>query len=180
MKDLGTNTLETERLILRRYTLDDVDGMYYGWATDENTTKYVSWNVHPDKEFTKELITKRIAAYEEGAYDWVVEVKDSHELIGNIRVGHMSKKNHNAEIGYCYGSKYWNKGYATEALKAVIDYLLDECELHVVEAKHYSTNPASGKVMRKAGMIQEAVLVERRYEENTDTYSDLICYYIKR
>lgn len=68
---------------------------------------------------------------------------------------------------------------ATEALKAVIDYLLDECELHVVEEKHYSTNPASGRVMQKAGMIQEAVMVERHYEEKTNSYSDLICYYIR-
>ena len=180
MKDLGTKTLETERLILRKFTLDDVDGMYNGWATDENVTRFVSWNVHPNKEFTKELITKWIEAYDENAYNWVVELKDTHELIGNISAVHMSKKNHYCELGYCYGSKYWNKGYATEALKAVIDYLLDECELHVVEAKHYSSNPASGRVMQKAGMMQEAVMVERHYEENTDTYSDLICYYIKR
>lgn len=92
----------------------------------------------------------------------------------------MSKKNHYCELGYCYGSKYWNKGYATEALKAVIDYLLDECELHVVEAKHYSSNPASGRVMQKAGMMKEAVMIERHYEKDTNSYSDLICYYIKR
>ena len=69
MKDVGTKILETERLTLRKFTLDDVDGMYYGWATDENTTKYVSWNVHPNKEFTKDLITKWIEAYDENAYN---------------------------------------------------------------------------------------------------------------
>ena len=59
-------------------------------------------------------------------------------------------------------------------------FTLDECGLHVVEAKHYSSNPASGRVMQKAGMMQEAVMIERHYEEDTDSYSDLICYYIKR
>ena len=48
----------------------------------------------------------------------------------------------------------------------------------MVEAKHYSTNPASGKVMQKAEMQKEAVLKDRRFDEETGQYYDLICYYV--
>lgn len=52
--------------------------------------------------------------------------------------------------------------------------------MHIVEAKHHSTNPASGRVMEKAGMIKDAVLKERRYDAETDSYCDLVCYYIAK
>ena len=100
-------------------------------------------------------------------------------MIGNISEFSVSVKNSNCEIGYCYGREFWGRGYATEALKAVLDHMLKECEMHIVEAKHYSLNPSSGRVMQKAGMIKEAVLKERRYEEASKTYSDLI-YYSKK
>lgn len=180
MKDIGTKTIETKRLILRRFTVSDVDGMYDGWASDEKVTKYVSWKAHRDKNETQAIIISWIHEYERNSYNWAVELKENQELIGNISAISVKRRHNNCEIGYCYGSKYWNQGYATEALKAVIDYMLDKCEMHVVEAKHHSTNPASGRVMEKAGMTKEAVLKERRYNKETNSYCDLVCYSIKR
>ena len=180
MKDLGTRTLETKRLILRRFTLEDVESMYYGWATDENVSRYVSWAPHKNTAETTAILTGWIEQYEHLSYNWAVERKDTHELIGNISAISVSRTHHNCEIGYCYGSKHWNQGFATEALQAVLDYLLNECEMHIVEAKHYSVNPASGRVMEKAGMIKDAVLKERRYIADTASYTDLVCYYKPR
>lgn len=178
MNDLGTKRIETERLILRRFVISDAPGMFYGWASDKNVTKYVSWSAHKDLAETLNIIENWINRYDTYSYNWVVELKNTHELIGNISAISVSRKHHNCEIGYCYGSKYWNQGYATEALKAVIDYMLCDCEMHIVEAKHHSINPASGRVMEKAGMIKDAVLKERRYHAETDSYCDLVCYYI--
>lgn len=176
MKETGTKTIQTDRLLLRKFTLSDADAVYHSWTSDEKVTPYVSWNVHKNVEETKGVIQHWVDEYENGSYNWVVELAETGELIGSISVISISKKHKNCEIGYCYGSKYWNQGYATEALKAVVDYMLNVCEMHVVEAKHYSLNPASGRVMEKAGMVKEAVLKERRYDAATDTYCDLICY----
>ncbi len=180
MKDIGTNLIETDRLILRRFVISDAVKVYNGWTSDENTSKYVSWDAHKNVDETMKVVSNWIKEYESDSYNWVVEIKETKELIGNISVISVSKKHHNCEVGYCYGSKYWNKGFATEALKAVINYMLNECEMHIVEAKHYSTNPASGRVMEKAKMIKEAILKERRYNETDNSYIDLICYYIKK
>lgn len=181
MKNQGTKQLETQRLTLRRFTTADASGMFYGWASDANVTRYLTWSPHKSPEETRALIQSRIEKYDDNLYyNWVVEEKNTHALIGNISVISVSQKNHNCEIGYCYGSKYWNQGYATEALKAVLDYLLYECEMHIVEAKYHSTNPASGRVMEKAGMVREAVLKERRYHPETNAYCDLIYYFITK
>ena len=80
MKDIGTKTIETNRLILRRVTISDVDGMYDGWASDENVTKYVSWKAHRDKNETLAIIISWIQEYERNSYNWVVEVKESQKL----------------------------------------------------------------------------------------------------
>lgn len=181
MKNAGTQTLETDRLILRRFTMDDAEEMYKNWASDPKVTRFLRWKLHDDVQETQKILAQWIPLYEnDDCYNWVVELKDSHELIGNISVIKIRNDNHNGEIGYNYGSRFWGQGYATEALKAVIEYLLDVCEFHLVEAKHVSLNPASGRVMQKAGMVKEAVLKERSYDEATGIYGDWIVYTAKR
>lgn len=179
LNDIGTKTIETNRLLLRKFQISDAEQMFHNWTSDEKVSRYVSWSKHENIDETIGIVSGWIDAYKRNSYNWAVEWKETHELIGNISAISISRKHHNCEIGYCYGSKYWNNGFATEALKAVINYLKNECNFHVVEAKHYSTNPASGKVMQKAGMQKEAVLKDRWFDEETGQYCDLICYYTK-
>lgn len=180
MNDIGTNLIESSRLNLRRFEIGDAYKIYKGWSSDMNLKNYVSWNIHTSLNDAEQLVRKRIEEYDRGAYNWVVELKKNEELIGNISTVAIRRNHSNCEIGYCYGSRYWNKGYATEALKVVIKYMFEECDMHIIEAKHYSTNPASGKVLQKAGMIKEAILRERRYCYDTDSYADLVYYSINR
>lgn len=180
MNDLGTKRLESDRLILRRFTNEDAAAMYHNWATDEETCKFLNWNVHKNIEETKEIIQKWVEGYETNSYNWIVELKETHEAIGSISSVKVSKRNSTAELGYCYGSRFWGKGYATEALRTVIEYLLTDCDLYLVEAWHISGNPASGRVMEKAGMHRDAVLRERTVNKNTGERNDYIVYSIKK
>ena len=180
MNDLGTVELETKRLILRRFKISDVKDMYNNWASDPLTSRYLGWDAHKNIDTTKKILKTWIKEYENNSYNWVVELKDTHEIIGNISAVNVDKKHLNVEIGYCYGSKYWNHGYATEALKRVIDFFLNDCNMHLVELRHISGNPASGRVMEKAGMIKEAVLKDRRINKDTKEFNDLIVYYKRR
>lgn len=84
------------------------------------------------------------------------------------------------EIGYNYGSKYWGNGYATEALKEVCRYLLDKVGYRLVEAQHISANPASGRVMEKAGMKKDGVLRQRQIDKITGIVCDLVSYSITK
>ena len=174
----NTKQLETDRLILRKFNNNDYIKMYENWASDENVTKYVSFEPHKDYEETKQIVNEWIKEYDNGSYNWVIELKDNHEIIGNISVIEISKKHNNCELGYVLGSKFWRQGYGTEALKSVLYYLVGECDFHLVEAKHHASNPASGRVMEKAGMKKDGVLRERRINKIVSGYDDLVIYSI--
>ena len=181
MKYIGTQTLETERLILRKLTIDDATQAYNNWCSSDVVSRYVIWEKHKNIDVTKELYRFWEKEYEDlSTYRWIVKLKDTEELIGTIDV--VSKKYvpySVCEIGYCYGENYWGKGYATEALKAVIRFLFEECDAEVIFADHMSNNPASGKVMSKAGMIFEGT-VRGRIIDKLGIRNDLLSYSITK
>ncbi len=172
--------LETERLILRKFTVDDAEDMYHNWCNDERVTRFLSFNPHESVEATRELLVGWVDGYDHGALNWVVQLKETGEIMGSISVIAESKKHDTCEVGYVYGYKYWGNGYGTEALRVVLQYLLYECNFHLVEAKHHSLNPASGRVMQKAGMIKDGILRSRVKSKSTGEYDDLIVYSITK
>ena len=181
MKLIGTKKLETNNLILRKITAYDAVQAYNNWCSSEEVSKYVLWKKHKNVEVTKNLYELWEKEYEDpSTYRWIVELKETNEVIGTIDV--VSKKLIEydvCEIGYCYGEKFWGKGYATEALKAVIKFLFEECEAETIFADHMSYNPGSGKVMQKAGMTFEGILRSRMIDK-LGRRNDLISYSITK
>lgn len=161
----GTQTINTERLILRRFRESDTQDMYDNWASDDKVTKYLTWPPHQDLEVTKSILADWIKQYEEDDYyQWAIVPKDYGKVIGSISVVSLSNMHEHCEIGYCIGRDYWGKGITTEALKALISYLFMEVGFQRLQAFHHSENIASGKVMQKAGMKYEGIL--RNYHKN--------------
>ena len=180
MKELGTRNLETERLILRKYKIEDAQGMYENWGSDPKCNIYLPWELHENVEQTKEIITEWISLYKEDKFNWIIELKEMNEVIGGINIVRLNKRANICEIGYCIGSKFWNKGYTTEALKKVIEFLFEECKLYLIEASHHKTNIASGKVMEKAGMIKECELRTRVLNRETNELENLVVHSITK
>ena len=180
MLNLETKTLESDRLILRKFKIEDAAGMYNNWGTDPECCKFLGWDLHKNVDETKSLIQSWINGYDDGSLNWIVELRDTNEVIGSICAITVNKKHLTAELGYCYGSKFWGRGYATEALQTVIHYLLCDCGFYLVEARHISGNPASGRVMEKAGMHKDAVLPNRRINKHTKERNDIIVYSITK
>ncbi|MBO4903336.1 MAG: GNAT family N-acetyltransferase [Lachnospiraceae bacterium] len=159
MNPAGTQTLETKRLILRRYTIDDAEDMYQNWASDPEVTRFLTWPAHADLEVTKHVLQDWIPRYEEGNYfNWAIELKETGAVIGNIAAVRLDEDVEAADVGYSMGKAYWNQGIMTEALRAVMDYLFDVVGLNRVSSYHDPDNPGSGRVMEKAGMLKEGVL----------------------
>lgn len=180
MNLLGTKTLETERLILRKYELTDSLDMYNNWGTDPKCNKYLPWELHKNIEETESIITSWIDKYNEENFNWIIELKEEKNAIGGINIVRLNKKNSICEIGYCIGSKFWNKGYTTEALNKVLDYLFNECDLYLIEADHTKSNIASGKVMEKCRMTKECELRNRAYNRETKQLENLVVYSITK
>lgn len=78
MNDLGTILLETDRLILRKFKIEDAEAMYNGWATDKECNKYLTWDIHKNIDQTKEILKSWINEYENGSYNWIVELKSTN------------------------------------------------------------------------------------------------------
>lgn len=157
----GTINLETDRLILRKIRLEDYADIFNSWTSDSEVSKYVTWNTHKVIDETKKLVNYWVSDYDNDyTYRWLVLLKDTGEIIGMIDVIQKDLRYMTAEVGYCYGSRYWGNGYATEALRVVIEYLHSEGFV-VVYAQHFDSNMASGKVMKKAGMEYEGMLRSR-------------------
>ena len=177
MINVGTKTIETKRLILRKLEISDLEQVYNNWCSDPKVSKYVTWDMHKNIEQTKEYINFKLDLYKKDyRFDWVVVIKETNEVIGEIDAVKQSLNYNLVELGYCYGSKYWNNGYATEALSAVIKYLKEVALVEKVTACHISTNPASGRVMQKAGMKYDATLKEYVVDKNTKERADLVYY----
>lgn len=175
MKHCGTQRLETERLILRRFVIEDSEAMYKNWASDEEVAKYLTWPVHSSGEISKSILKDWVNSYsDEKYYQWAIVPKDVGEPIGSISVVHMKENVSMVHIGYCIGKKWWHKGITSEALKAVMDFLFDEVDVKRIEARHDPRNPNSGKVMNKCGMKYEGTL--RSSDWNNQGICDA-CYY---
>ena len=127
MKHLGTKTIETRRLVLRKFTLSDAEPMYRNWASDPEVTRYLLWPAHESEEETKGILKGWIAAYEKPEkYEWCIELKEIGEAIGSIGVVMVNEKVQSMEVGYCLSCDYWHKGIMSEALSAVVEYLTNE------------------------------------------------------
>ena len=149
----GTQTLTTNRLILRRFREDDACQMLHNWANDMRVAEFLSWNPHGNIEDTKAIIEKWVIRTEKSDhYDWGIEIDGN--LIGSINIIDFSERDEWCELGYCIGYQYWNKGYMTEAVNAVVDYLFSKVNFHRIVIRNATDNPASGRVAESLPLVE--------------------------
>lgn len=174
MKQFGTIEIRTERLRLRRFTIDDAEAMFTNWASDPIATEHVSFVAHANIDVTKTILTSWIEQYDnDGFYNWAIELDGV--AIGGISVVRASDANVHAEIGYIIGRPWWGKGIVTEALGAVMDLLFMRVGVHRLYLRHDIANPGSGRVMEKNGMVREGILREHRLRKD-GTFGDVAVY----
>lgn len=170
----NTITLETERLILRKIEESDYKAIFDNWASDKEVSKHLTWETHKNYETTKEIVRKWLDDYDNDyTFRWIVTLKDNKIPIGMIDIMKVDLAEEKAEIGYCYGQKWWGQGYASEALEKVLDYVGEEIDY--LYARHEKSNPASGKVMQKAGMLYSGTL--KLFSKTKDEREDTDFYY---
>lgn len=175
MKHSGTKQLETERLILRRFTVDDAGDMWANWANDCEAAKFMSWTAHDSADVSRKVLEDWIESYERAdSYHWGIVPKELGEPIGSIGAISWNEDIKMCEIGYCIGRKWWRKGYTSEALAAVIKFFFKEVGVNRIEARHDPQNPNSGKVMAKCGMKYEGLL--KMAQKNNMGIRDCIVY----
>lgn len=177
MRHLGTKYIETDRLILRPFAMEDAEAMFRNWASDPEVTKYLMWPTHESIDISRQVLADWVAHYpEENYYQWAIVLKSLGQPIGSIAVVHQHERTGKAEVGYCMGKAWWHRGIMTEALGAVIRFLFEEVGCNRVESCHDPNNPNSGKVMTKCGMRYEGT--QRQASFNNRGLCDLSWYAI--
>ncbi len=132
-------------------------------------------------DITEGVLSAWCALYaERHVYQWAVVPDDLGEPVGSIAAMNVSDRDERAEIGYCIGRPWWNRGYGTEAARAVVEYLILRVGCARVEARHDVRNPASGRVMEKAGLRFEGVLRSYQASRDGEDRIDLAVYGIIR
>lgn len=153
---LGTVPLETTRLTLRRFRRNDAAAMFRNWASDPVVTTYLMWTPHTSVRQTKRVLSQWVSGYSnKDHYQWAICEKGNDEPIGSISVGDRNDRLSMVHIGYCLGQKWQGKGYMTECVERVIRFFFKDVKVNRIEARFDPRNPASGRVMVKAGMIFE-------------------------
>lgn len=145
----GTVTLLTGRMVLRRFCEEDAEPMYRRIGADPAMSKYSGWNPYATPEMAAETVRRFIESYaDEHSYSWVMDVDDV--LIGTI--GAYDYTGDRIEVGISVVPAWQGRGYATEALKKVLEYLTENEGIGCVTAWCASENVGSRRAMEKAGM----------------------------
>ena len=134
---------------------------------------------HPYKDgMAEEWIAARKSAYENGeAITFAIELRGNGSFVGAIGLT-IDRDFNKAELGYWVGKPFWNRGYATEAASALLDFGFEGLQLNRIHAVHFARNPSSGRVMEKSGMLLEGTA--RQDIMKWGKYEDLVSYAILR
>ncbi len=155
--------LETDRLLLRQLTMDDVP-VLFEMRTNPLTNLYTDRPKMKSLEEAAEKMKTIIALVDNrDGIAWAVDLKESKKQIGEISFWRLIKEHYRAEIGYSLHPDYWQKGYATEAAQAIIDYGFTTLNIHSIEANVNPNNVASIKLLEKMKFVREAYFRENYY-----------------
>ena len=160
-------TLETERLVIRRVYSTDIT--LFEATSDPEVTKYEPWQPHENVTQLMEYINQVFDRYEEGHItEWTIEDAESGEPMGMINIHNVNPVHKHGELGFWLAKKYWNKGYATEACKAVLYYAFSELSFQRIHSITAANNSSCIRVLDKIGMTYEGTFRNYMYLNCTD------------
>lgn len=164
-------TLETERLILKMYTLEDAEGLY-DYAKNPNVGPVAGWKPHESVAESLEIIQQMFIPSEA----WTIREKGSDRVIGTIALENDRHRDEiSKEIGYSLAEDKWGNGYMTEACREVLRFAFEELGLNLVAICTGPNNLRSQRVIRKCGFTYEG-RIRRSYRTYTGVCRDSLCY----
>lgn len=174
VRPLPQPTLETQRLRLRPFSLTDA-GTVQALAGARQVAATMLNVPHPyENGMAEAWIQTHAPGYEaDEQATFAQTLVPTEELVGAVGL-RINRLHGRAELGYWVGVPFWNRGYATEAARAMLRFGFEDLELNRIFAQHLVRNPASGRVMQKAGMLHEARL--RQHINKWGRFEDIDLY----
>lgn len=153
MEYIPIKDLKTKRLLLRKLTMEDLQPYFERLGSSAKVTEHMLWNPHKDISESVASIQKVLKRYEAGkCYRWGIALQEDNTLIGVIDLLKFDEEANTCSFAYMLGEEFWGQGYGTEAVEAAFRFAFRELKVSAIISDHFAGNPASGAVMRKAGM----------------------------
>ena len=173
----GTIPLQTPRLLLRRHLSEDAGLLYQNFGVDAAMYRYSGWNPYATPEQARETVQRFIDSYDDPRfYGWTIECEG--RMIGTIGAYGYDQDKNQIEVGFSIERASWGKGYAAEALGAVLEYLTVQVGIARVTAWCASGNTASKRTLETAGMRLSGIeasgleIEGQRYDKLDYSYSN--------
>lgn len=165
-------TLVTERLLLRPLKISDAKRVSE-LAGHRDIAAQSIQIPHPysEQDAEKWIVAQSTDPDSDTHLNFAITTRSNGDLVGVIGLLHIKPEHESAELGYWIGKPFWNRGYATEAVGAIVDYAFCVLGLNRVYSQYMSENPASGKVLNKCGFVHEGTL--RQHLKKWGKYEDI-------
>lgn len=172
--------IETERLTLRPFSADDLEGLYAYQSLPE-VARFLYWEPRTLEESRTFLRQKMMASTIEKEGDWLVLAvvwRQTGDLMGEVNLQWRSREHRQGEIGYIFNPAFHGKGFATEAAEVVLRLGFEGLDLHRVVGRLDGRNTASARVLERLGMRREAHL--KQNEMVKGEWTDEVIYAMLR
>ena len=165
MEHLGTVTLETERLLLRKCEIDDYKDSYKYCCSDPELARLQAFDVHENDQVTKRSFTEKANRYlvDPSFYEWAIIRKEDNQFMGEIVLVHYNEEYNAMETGYHLGKAFRGKGYMQEALSEILRFAFENLNLDQVYALILNDNYGSQKVVKSNNL---------EYSRTIENYKD--------
>ena len=173
--DAGFTRLTTQRLALRRFRPEDLDA-FAAYRSDPQVARYQSWEAPYPASHARECLRELDASHPDTPGEWfqfAVALRDTDRLVGDCAAHVDADDPRQAEIGFTFAAQHQGHGYATEAVRRLLHYLLAERAKHRVIASCDDRNTRSAAVLERAGMRREGHLLESTWAKGEWT-NDLL------
>lgn len=168
MKQNNSPQIETDRVVLRRFSIDDLDDVALLYS-DKAVNEFLPWFPHASKAET-ELFLKDVLLKEYDrpiAYCYALQLKSNQKVIGFVILHDIDAAIGYGDLGYALMPKYWGQGLVAESCSAIIEQLRQD-GFSYITATHDRNNPQSGRVMQKIGMQYKYSYVEQWQPKNIE------------
>jgi ribosomal-protein-alanine N-acetyltransferase len=169
--------LQTPRLLLRDFVLDDFTAVH-AYASLQETVRFMEWGPNSEEQ-TKDFLHRKLAAQQANPrveYEFAIVLQQTGQVIGGVGL-RLNRPDHRAaDMGYVLHPDHWNRGYASEAARAILDFGFNRHNLHRIMATCDPANRASARVLEKIGMQYEGRI--RHHMLHKETWRDSLVYAI--
>jgi RimJ/RimL family protein N-acetyltransferase len=181
MGDAAFTALTTQRLVLRRFRPEDLDA-FVAYRSDPETAHYQSWEAPYPAGQARRFLQQLEAIHPDTPGEWfqfAVALRQTDRLIGDCGAHVLAEDSRQAEIGFTLAPQHQGYGYATEAVRRLLHYLLIERGKHRVRASCDDRNTRSAAVLERVGMRREGHLLESTWSKGEWT-NDLLYGVLRR